>query len=73
MDESRIDERKLNGDLIPRPKTKFIRVKCSSCGNEQNIFSAASTPVKCIVCNHELASTGASKIRLKAKVVKVYE
>jgi small subunit ribosomal protein S27e len=59
--------------LIPKPRTKFLKVKCSGCGNEQIIFSAASTKVRCLACNHELAETGASKINLKTKLVKVLE
>lgn len=58
---------------IPKPRTKFLRVKCNSCGNEQVIFSAASSKVRCLVCNHELADTAASKIRLKTKIIKVLE
>ncbi|MFH1587310.1 MAG: 30S ribosomal protein S27e [Candidatus Diapherotrites archaeon] len=61
-----------NEGLVPRPKNKFLRVKCSSCGNEQVIFSAATTKVNCLVCNHELADTGASKIRLKTKILDTY-
>lgn len=60
-------------ELIPKPKTKFIRVKCNGCGNEQIIFSAAASDVKCTVCNQLLAKSGASTIYLKAKVVKEME
>ncbi len=60
-------------ELSPKRGNKFIRVKCPSCSNEQTIYSLASTPVKCIVCNHELAETGAGKIGLKIKPVKVFE
>lgn len=49
---------------IPRPRTDFIKIKCSSCGNEQRIFSAASRTVKCNVCSHVLAEPGSSKIRI---------
>lgn len=58
---------------IPVIRTKFLRVKCNSCGNEQTVFSAASTKVCCLVCNQELAATGASKIKTNAKVLKVFE
>lgn len=65
---SRLDKK------IPRPKTSFLRVKCPSCGNEQNIFSAPASSVKCLVCDHLLAKSSASKARLKAgKVLKVFE
>ena len=59
--------------LIPKPKSKFLRVRCNGCGNEQTIFSAAATKVNCLVCNQSLAQTGASKIKTKTKILKVYE
>lgn len=59
-----------NNNLIPQPKTKFIRVKCSGCGNEQTIFNSAASDVKCNACNQLLAKSKASKIELKAKVLK---
>ncbi len=66
--------KKINvADLIPKPKTKFLRVKCNGCGNEQTIFSAASSKVKCLACNQELAQTTASKIIMKTKVLKVFD
>ena len=62
----------MENKLVPKPRRRFIRVKCN-CGNEQTMFEAASSVVKCLVCNQELAEPGASKINLKAKIVKVYE
>lgn len=55
---------------IPKSKTKFIRVKCQSCGNEQAIFESASTTPKCQACNTILAETTGTKIRLKAEKIK---
>lgn len=60
-------------DLVPKPRTKFLKVKCPGCGNEQTIFSAPASDVKCIVCNNLLAKSTASKAELKAKVVKELE
>ncbi|MCR4335668.1 MAG: 30S ribosomal protein S27e [archaeon] len=60
-------------ELIPKPKTKFYRLKCPGCGNEQNVFSAASSKVRCLVCNTELAATSASKIKLKTKILKEHD
>ena len=60
-------------DNIPKPRTKFLKVKCSSCGNEQTIFSAASRDIKCLACNQLLAKSTGSKIKLKAKLVKELE
>lgn len=41
--------------------SKFIVVKCE-CGNEQNIFSHASSPVDCKVCGKRLASPAGGKV-----------
>jgi small subunit ribosomal protein S27e len=50
--------------------SKFIRVKCV-CGNEQNIFSNASSPIDCKVCGKRLASSSGGKaIITNATVVK---
>ncbi|VVB56818.1 30S ribosomal protein S27e [uncultured archaeon] len=57
-----------------RTKSQFWRVKCA-CGNEQNIFSAATTPVACLVCNAPLATPRGGRVQLaeKATLVKVLE
>jgi len=39
---------------------KFLLVKCE-CGNEQRIFSHASTEVKCQVCGRLLATPTGGK------------
>ena len=59
-----------NEELIPKTKTCFYRLKCPACGNEQNVFSAATTKPKCLACNAVLAKTSASKIKSKTKIVK---
>ncbi len=59
-------------EFAKEPKGFFLRVKCSGCGSEQNIFSSASRTVKCLSCNQVLAESGASKIKLKAKVLKSF-
>ncbi len=57
-----------------RTKSKFWRVKCA-CGNEQNIFAAASTAVTCLVCNIPLTQSrgGVSQLTDKATLVKTLE
>jgi len=55
---------------VPKPKTKFMKVKCAGCGNEQIIFSNASNDVKCLGCNNILAESMGGRVKLKSKVVK---
>ncbi len=50
-------------DMIQYPESKFIRVKCKKCKNEQIIFNKASMRVQCLVCNAVLAEpTGGTAI-----------
>jgi small subunit ribosomal protein S27e len=48
----------------PELKSRFIKVRCEKCKNEQIIFSKSATPVKCLVCSEMLAEPtgGAAKI-----------
>lgn len=47
--------------------SKFIKVKCEKCKNEQVIFSKPATIVKCLVCGDVLAEPTGSKANLKVK------
>jgi len=50
-----------------------LKLKCNGCGNEQTVFSAPASTVKCLACNQVLAESTGGKIRPVAKVVKELE
>lgn len=52
-------------------KTRFIRVRCQACKNEQVIFSGATTQVKCLICGAVIAEPKGGKAELKARLVEV--
>jgi len=54
-----------------KTSSKFLKVVCSSCNNEQIIFNKASTSVKCLVCGNEIASPTGGKSKVKTKIVQV--
>ncbi|HKM75801.1 MAG TPA: 30S ribosomal protein S27e [Candidatus Bathyarchaeia archaeon] len=58
-------------ELIPRPQSNFIRVKCPKCANEQVIFDRPSLAPHCSVCEEILAEPTGGKARLKAEVVQL--
>jgi small subunit ribosomal protein S27e len=60
-------------NAIPKPKSRFIKVKCTDCGNEQIIFNKASTVVKCQVCGSMLAYPTGGKSKIKSEVLNVLE
>jgi len=55
--------------LLPRPRSKFLRVKCPDCGNEQLVFGQATNTVKCNVCGATLAEPTGGKAALKGEIV----
>ncbi len=52
-------------------KSKFIKVQCNKCKNEQVIFGKVSTRVDCLVCKSELAEPTGGKSKIKSKVLEV--
>lgn len=56
--------------LIPEPKSKFLRVKCPNCGNEQVIFSHATFPVRCLACGTQLAYPTGGKAKIVGEIIR---
>ena len=59
----------MNMQLIPKPTSKFLKVTCSKCKNEQIMFGKTSTSVKCLVCDKVLADSTGGKSRVKARIL----
>lgn len=55
------------------PKSKFIKVRCASCKNEQIVFGNASTKVECLVCNKDMVVPSGGKSKITARVLEVLE
>ncbi len=56
--------------LTPVPKSKFFRVQCPECGNEQTIFCSVASVVKCTICGKELAVPTGGKSKILSDKVK---
>ena len=59
--------------MIKQSDSKFIKVRCTKCKNEQVVFGKASSKVSCLVCGTELASPTGGKTKVKARVLEVLE
>ena len=57
--------------IIPHPKSRFLRVKCLNCGNQQIIFGCAATDVECLVCGKTLLQSTGGKARILTKILEV--
>ena len=57
--------------LIPKPNSRFLKVQCLKCKNEQIIFNKASADVTCLVCGNILAERTGGMSIIKSKILKV--
>jgi small subunit ribosomal protein S27e len=55
------------------PESKFIKIRCPKCKNEQIIFGKTSSNVKCLVCEKVLAMPTGGKSKIKARILEVLE
>ncbi len=60
-------------EYITEPKSKFVKVRCPKCKNEQIIFGKCATTVKCLVCNKVLAESTGGKSKIKARILEILE
>jgi len=60
-------------ELVPKPKSEFVKIKCPDCSNEQLIFNKATTSVTCAVCGATLAKPTGGKAKIRGEVVAKFE
>jgi len=59
--------------LIPRPRSRFLRIRCTECGNEQVLFDSATIEVHCNVCGSILAEPTGGKVKIKGEIAGILE
>ena len=57
-------------ELIPKPKSEFLMVKCPDCGEQRILFSNSAKDVGCRGCGRKLAQSKGGKSVVLATVVK---
>jgi small subunit ribosomal protein S27e len=53
--------------------SKFLKVKCNKCRNEQIVFSRSASEVKCLVCGKVLVAPTGGKSDIKVKAIEVLD
>ena len=56
-----------------KPESRFIKVRCKDCENEQVLFNKASTEVSCHICGSKLVVPSGGKAKIKGEVLEVIE
>jgi small subunit ribosomal protein S27e len=55
------------------PTSKFLKVRCPKCKNEQIIFEKATSKVECLVCQNVLAQPHGGKAKLTVQPLEVLQ
>ena len=58
---------------MDKPESKFVKVRCKDCENEQVLFDKASTTVSCHICGSKLANPTGGKAKIKGELLEVIE
>tara|TARA_Y100000034_G_scaffold3294_3_gene3972 strand:+ start:725 stop:910 length:186 start_codon:yes stop_codon:yes gene_type:complete len=58
---------------VKEPTSKFVKIRCPKCKNEQIMFGKASQEVKCLVCSKILATPQGGKAKIKARVLEILD
>lgn len=57
--------------MVKMDESKFIKVRCPKCRNEQIIFGKASTTILCLVCDKLLVTPRGGKAKIRARIIEV--
>ncbi len=66
-----MNKKKKIRELIPQANSRFLRVKCLKCGNQQIVFGCAAQDVECLVCGKTLLQSTGGKARILTKILEV--
>lgn len=58
---------KKNHIPIPTPNSKFLKINCKECGEQQIVFSHVTTDVTCNSCGNAIAKPMGSKAKFFGK------
>jgi len=58
---------------VKEPTSKFVKIRCPKCKNEQIMFGKANKEVKCLVCGKVLAEPTGGKSKIKARILEELE
>lgn len=60
-------------DFLKESTSKFVKVRCPKCKNEQIVYGKAATVIDCLICQKPIAEPTGGKSKVKARVLEVLE
>jgi small subunit ribosomal protein S27e len=58
---------------VQESNSKFIKIRCPKCKNEQITFGKSASYVNCLVCGKSLSDPTGGKTRIKARILEVLD
>ena len=58
---------------MKKPASKFIKVRCKDCENEQVLFNKSSSVVSCHICGSKLALPKGGKAEIHGEILETIE
>tara|TARA_B100000953_G_C17748287_1_gene334753 strand:- start:14 stop:211 length:198 start_codon:yes stop_codon:yes gene_type:complete len=55
-------------ELIPEPKSKFLKVSCNECKEENIVYSHATSTVTCGSCGNIISKPTGSKAKISGEI-----
>ncbi|RMF05508.1 30S ribosomal protein S27e [Candidatus Woesearchaeota archaeon] len=59
--------------ITREPVSRFIKVRCPKCKNEQITFGKSAVKVDCLVCGRTVSYPTGGKARIRARILEVLE
>jgi small subunit ribosomal protein S27e len=58
---------------MKKPDSKFVKVRCKDCENEQVLFNKSSSVVSCHICGSKLAIPKGGKAEITGELLEMIE
>ena len=58
-------------ELIPRPSSRFLRIRCKTCESEQIVFSHTTHIINCRTCGDTLAQPTGGKAKINGIILSI--
>ncbi|MEM2940327.1 MAG: 30S ribosomal protein S27e [Thermoproteota archaeon] len=55
-----------------KPRSRFLKVRCNQCSNEQIIFEKTASNVKCRTCGRTIVKSTGGKGEVLGEIIEVY-
>ncbi|HEX2472418.1 MAG TPA: 30S ribosomal protein S27e [Nitrososphaera sp.] len=59
--------------MMPKPRSSFLSVQCTKCGEKTTVFSHTTTNISCKSCGELLAERSGSKAHILGKVLEALD